>query len=225
MDIQIIVDSCCDLTPALRNLLRVSVASLKIDVGSIHYVDDEHIDTKKLIADMKAYKNAPSTACPSPDEYAALMEKSEESFVVTLSGKLSGSYNAACVGREMVLERSPEKKIHIFDSESASAGETLIALMLRDRIDGVIDCSPFGCRTGFHLIMWGTPSVREVTAAIASSLHAIAEEVTWEDVPGTDVYSCGNYRDHSLFSAREWSRTILEQGLSVDPFERVFIVH
>ena len=113
MDIQIIVDSCCDLTPALRNLLRVSVASLKIDVGSIHYVDDERIDTKKLIADMKAYKNAPSTACPSPDEYAALMEKSEESFVVTLSGKLSGSYNAACVGREMVLERSPEKKIHI----------------------------------------------------------------------------------------------------------------
>ena len=56
--------------------------------------------------------------------------------MVTLSGKLSGSYNAACVGREMVLERSPEKKIHIFDSESASAGETLIALMLRDRIDG-----------------------------------------------------------------------------------------
>ena len=37
--------------------------------------------------------------------------------MVTLSGKLSGSYNAACVGREMVLERSPEKKIHIFDSE------------------------------------------------------------------------------------------------------------
>jgi len=104
MDIQIIVDSCCDLTPALRTRLRVSVASLKIDVGSIHYVDDERIDTKKLIADMKAYKNAPSTACPSPDEYAALMEKSEESFVVTLSGKLSGSYNAACVGREMVLE-------------------------------------------------------------------------------------------------------------------------
>ena len=34
MDIQIIVDSCCDLTPALRNLLRVSVASLKIDVGA-----------------------------------------------------------------------------------------------------------------------------------------------------------------------------------------------
>ena len=60
--------------------------------------------------------------------------------------------------------------------------EHLLASLLRDRIDGVIDCSPFGCRTGFHLIMWGTPSVREVTEALASSLHAIAEEVTWEDV-------------------------------------------
>ena len=96
--------------------------------------------------------------------------------------------------------------------------EHLLASLLRDRIDGVIDCSPFGCRTGFHLIMWGTPSVREVTQALASSLHAIAEDVTWEDVPGTDAFSCGNYRDHSLFSAREWSRTILEQGFSLDPF-------
>ena len=39
-------------------------------------------------------------------------------------------------------------------------------------------------------------------------------------MPGTDERSCGNYRDHSLFSAREWSRTVLDQGVSVDPFER-----
>ena len=80
MDIQIIVDSCCDLTPALRNLLRVSVASLKIDVGSIHYVDDERIDTKKLIADMKAYKNAPSTACPWPGDGAGAKPGKEDSY-------------------------------------------------------------------------------------------------------------------------------------------------
>lgn len=103
--------------------------------------------------------------------------------------------------------------------------EHLLASLLRDRIDGVIDCSPFGCRTGFHLIMWGTPQVGEVTAALASSLHAIAEDVTWEDVPGTDEFSCGNYRDHSLFSAREWSRQVLEWGLSLDPFERVDVLH
>ncbi len=98
--------------------------------------------------------------------------------------------------------------------------EHLLASLLRDRMDGVIDCSPFGCRTGFHLICWGTPSVEEVARALDSSLRAIATEVTWEDVPGTDVFSCGNYRDHSLFSAKEWAAAIVEQGFSTDPFVR-----
>lgn len=101
--------------------------------------------------------------------------------------------------------------------------EHLLASLLRDRMDGVIDCSPFGCRTGFHLIMWGTPSVETVTRALVESLRVIAEDSTWEDVPGTDVYSCGNYRDHSLFTAREWCRAILSSGLSIDPFERVLL--
>ena len=43
---------------------------------------------------------------------------------------------------------------------------------------------------------------------------------TWEDVPGTTIESCGNYKDHSLFSAKEWAKLILEQGISDDAFER-----
>jgi S-ribosylhomocysteine lyase len=98
--------------------------------------------------------------------------------------------------------------------------EHLLASLLRDRLDGIIDCSPFGCRTGFHLLVWGEPTTREVAVALGGALQAIATEVAWEDVPGTTERSCGNYRDHSLFSAREWSRTVLDQGISDDPFER-----
>jgi S-ribosylhomocysteine lyase len=39
-------------------------------------------------------------------------------------------------------------------------------------------------------------------------------------VPGTEITSCGNYRDHSLFSAKQWSKDILAEGISSDPFER-----
>lgn len=99
--------------------------------------------------------------------------------------------------------------------------EHLLASLLRDRIDGVIDISPFGCRTGFHLIMWGEPDLGDVVAAVSDSLRAIAEEVEWEDVPGTDAFSCGNYRDHSLHTAREWSKAVLAQGISRDAFARV----
>lgn len=97
--------------------------------------------------------------------------------------------------------------------------EHMLAGYLRDHLDGVIDCSPFGCRTGFHLIVWGTPDTVKVTQALKLSLEEILN-ATWQDVQGTDIKSCGNYRDHSLFSAQEWCREILAQGISIDPFER-----
>ena len=99
--------------------------------------------------------------------------------------------------------------------------EHTLAAVLRDHLDGVIDISPFGCRTGFHLITWGEPTVAEVVTAIRAGLQFIAEKADWDDVPGVSAVECGNYRDHSLHSAKEWSRHILEQGISLDAFSRV----
>jgi S-ribosylhomocysteine lyase len=99
--------------------------------------------------------------------------------------------------------------------------EHMLAGLLRDRIDGVIDISPFGCRTGFHLLMWGEPAVADVVAALTSGLSFIAEDAVEADVPAVSALECGNYRDHSLHTAREWSRVVLEQGISLDAFARV----
>ncbi|MDR6866902.1 S-ribosylhomocysteine lyase [Microbacterium resistens] len=99
--------------------------------------------------------------------------------------------------------------------------EHLLASLLRDRLDGVIDISPFGCRTGFHLIAWGRPAIADVVSGVRESLRFIAEQAQWSDVPGVSAVECGNYRDHSLHSAREWSARILGQGISEDAFERV----
>jgi S-ribosylhomocysteine lyase len=98
--------------------------------------------------------------------------------------------------------------------------EHLLAANLRDRLDGIIDISPFGCRTGFHLISWHTYSAEEVARALTQTLALIVEELEWVDVPATTAKECGNYRDHSLWGAKEWSRQVLEQGISDDPFER-----
>ncbi|WP_167143166.1 S-ribosylhomocysteine lyase [Canibacter zhoujuaniae] len=102
--------------------------------------------------------------------------------------------------------------------------EHTIAGLLRTRLAGVIDISPFGCRTGFHLMVWGEPTVREVAEAIRYSLATIAERIEWADVPGTTAESCGNYRDHSLHSAKEWAAQIVAQGFSLNAFDRSEVV-
>ena len=70
------------------------------------------------------------------------------------------------------------------------------------------------------MIMWGKQDPTEIAKVIKSCLEAIANEITWEDVPGTTIESCGNYKDHSLHSAKEWAKLILEQGISDQAFER-----
>ena len=49
--------------------------------------------------------------------------------------------------------------------------EHLLAKLIRQRIDGLIDCSPFGCRTGFHMIMWGKQLSNLVLKLSLTRLH------------------------------------------------------
>lgn len=108
-------------------------APLKVQVADgPQYSDTPTLDTKKLLREMKSSKQAAGSACPSVEEYAEQMRRCEECIVVTLSSKLSGSYNSARVAREMVLEESPGKRIHVLDSESASAGELRLAIFLKE---------------------------------------------------------------------------------------------
>ncbi len=76
---------------------------------------------------MKESPNCPKSACPSPQSYKDYFDQDyDHIYAVTLSGALSGSYNSAELGRSLSLDDHPDKKIHVFNSKSASIGETLI---------------------------------------------------------------------------------------------------
>ena len=129
----ILADSCCDLSPELLKKTQAKIAPLTITIDDTHYVDDGTVDIPPYLAAMKASKNPVRSACPSPDLYAEDIRATEgDCFIVTLSAKLSGSHNS--LGVQLAQEDMPEKKVHVFDSESASAGETYIALMIHDLI-------------------------------------------------------------------------------------------
>lgn len=96
--------------------------------------------------------------------------------------------------------------------------EHLLAVNLRDYLSDIIDISPMGCRTGFYLIAWGQPSVKDVR----DSLRIVLDLVVKTDfVPAITAKECGNYRDHSLYGAKEYAKEVLEKGISLDPFVRI----
>lgn len=100
--------------------------------------------------------------------------------------------------------------------------EHLLAKYLRPQLEGYIDCSPYGCRTGFHLLCWGEADPHKAASALKSALEQVLN-TSWEEVPGTKRKECGNYRDHSLYSAKEWAASILSKGISEDAFERILV--
>ena len=140
MSFKIIVDSCCDLTPAqLREECFVKVP-LTIRVGDHTVVDDDTFDQGELLWRMKESDTAPQSACPSPAQYLEAFDcGADDLYVVTLSALLSGSHNAAAQARSIWLEEHPESRVHIFNSCSASAGEVLVALKLQELAQSGMD--------------------------------------------------------------------------------------
>lgn len=90
--------------------------------------------------------------------------------------------------------------------------EHLLAGFLRQYLEGVIDVSPMGCRTGFYLILWGDRDSSEVKKALEESLKRVVEAT---EIPAANEVQCGNYRDLSLFGAKEYAKYVLDKGFSL----------
>lgn len=128
MSFHVIVDSCCDLTPEMRGSGIFHNVPLTIYVGENEFRDDLLLDTQDLVDAMAMCEEASHTACPSPADYLSMYESCEgDLYVVTLSALLSGSHNSAWQAAQLFLEENPDRNIHVFNSCSASSGETLIA--------------------------------------------------------------------------------------------------
>ena len=133
---KILVDSSCCMM-SIDNLaegIEFAKAPLKIMVGDKEFVDDENLDVDHMIDEMYAYPGKTSSACPSPEEYAAHFREADECYVVTIISTLSGSYNAALVAKQMVQEEFPDKKIYVLDSWSAGMQLTLMVQKLHELI-------------------------------------------------------------------------------------------
>ena len=132
MSYKIVVDSCCELPEELKHDPRYEIVPLTLIVGdSYERLDDDGFDQKEFLRAVVECPVSPRSACPSPEKYMeAYRTDADHVYVVTLSSKLSGSYNSAVLGKNLYHETYGEKQIYVVDSRSASCGETQIAMQI-----------------------------------------------------------------------------------------------
>lgn len=130
MTVKIIADSCCDLNDEIKRNTNISIVPLTIEIEGKVYKDDETLNINDFLDVMRKSKECPKTSCPSPVDFMKQYNGDESVFVVTLSSALSGTYKSAVMAKDMFKEEIKEKFIHVFDSLSASVGETLVSLKI-----------------------------------------------------------------------------------------------
>ena len=134
MEPKIVVDSCCDVTPAIINEYDIISVPLTLVLGERNIQDDDKLDLAAFLQDMKKCKEKIGSAAPSPALYKDAFLKASKTFAVTLSSNLSGSFASAIAGKMLAKEERPDAQIHVFDSKSACAAEVLITLKIGEMI-------------------------------------------------------------------------------------------
>ena len=133
MSYKVIIDSCGELTEDMKRSGCFETASLTIDVNGHHIVDDETFDQAQFLKYVAESPEGAKSSCPSPERYMEGYHcDAERVYAVTLSSELSGSYNSAVLGKNLYHEEYGEKDIYVFNSKSASIGETLIGLKIKE---------------------------------------------------------------------------------------------
>lgn len=129
----IAADSCTDVTKEMRQDSGLKLVPLTLRVGNQQMLDDESFNQHAFLDAVDQNEEVPHSACPSPGAFCeAYGEDNVDAYGITLSSKMSGSYNSALLGAKILQEDFPEKRIHVFDSKSAACGQTLILMKLKE---------------------------------------------------------------------------------------------
>lgn len=133
MSYKIVIDSCGELLDEWKKDPRFESVALTLSVGGENIIDDENFDQASFLKKVADCPECPKSACPSPERYMRAFDcDADHVYAVTLSAELSGSYNSAVLGKSLLQEENPGKQIYVFNSKSASVGQSLIAMKIQE---------------------------------------------------------------------------------------------
>ena len=117
MNIKIVSDSSSNLLQF--GGIDYATVPLKIVAGEKEYVDNAQLDVAGMVADLKKFKGKSGSSCPNVQEWLDAFDGAETIIALTISQKLSGSYNAAVNAAEEYMAEHPGSEVWVLDSVAA----------------------------------------------------------------------------------------------------------
>ena len=130
--IKIVADSSANVMELQK--VSFAVAPLKIITAQREFVDDQNLDLGDMVRYFESYKGRSQTSCPNPEDWLKAFGDADDVLCVTITSGLSGSYNAACIAKDMYEEEHPDRRVFVIDSLSAGPELTLIVEKLQELI-------------------------------------------------------------------------------------------
>ena len=138
MSVKIYVDVGSNLYPQLlkEKGLDIKLLNMYLRIEDKEYICyDETIDfssfSKQFYQDLESGKKIQTSLVNSGDYYEAFQEdvkNGNQIFCLTMAKGISGTYQAACVARDMVNEEQGKEIVYVFDTATAGFGEGLQAI-------------------------------------------------------------------------------------------------
>jgi len=115
---KIVTDSCSDLTADILERYDIKLVPLSVVIANVVYRDFVELDQTRLFDLVASTHELPKTSAPTVAEYAAAFEGDEPVLCITISSKLSASYQNALLAAEMM----PKGQVKVVDSLNLSTG-------------------------------------------------------------------------------------------------------
>ncbi|MBP3634015.1 MAG: DegV family protein [Oscillospiraceae bacterium] len=131
--IKIVADSSANVLTL--NKIPFAAAPMKVITDAREFVDDAALDVEEMVAWFDTCKGRSKTSCPAPADWLDAFCDAEEVYCVTITSGLSGSYNSACVAKQMYEAEHEGRRVCVIDSLSAGPELMLIIEKLEQYIE------------------------------------------------------------------------------------------
>ena len=131
-NVKIVADSSANVLKLEKTAF--AAAPLKVIADDREFVDDAALDVDAMASWFDSYKGKSKTSCPNPSDWLEAFGDADEVFCVTITSGLSGSYNAACIAKQMYEAENAGRRVCVIDSLSAGPELVLILEKLEEYI-------------------------------------------------------------------------------------------